>query len=98
MKSKMFLVLFAMFLLATPIFAQRLLLPAVVRSLSLQASQWHSLPAFALSVRAVPSVPPQKPSLAIPALETSFVATLILGLAFIESLALFTFVVIAAKF
>ena len=76
MKSKMFLLLLALFVLATPIFAQEP--PVQLR----RSGDHHHLgyrdgPRFRplrACVRVAPSAPPPKRSLAIPELATSFAA------------------------
>ena len=98
MKSKMFLLLFAMFVLATPIFAQT-------------SGYQHGFgDHHYLGYRNGPCFRPLRAwsgsrarllgrgDCSQPRAGNVIRGGLILGLAFIESLALFTFVVIAAKF
>ena len=98
MKSKMFLLLFALFVLATPVFAQ------TSGSNTGSAITITSGIAMALASglcglgqgRAIGSS--SEAMARNPGAGNMIRGALILGLAFIESLALFTFVVIAAKF
>jgi len=98
MKSKMFLLLLAMFVLATPIFAQETAAgarPAITITSGIAMALASGLCALGQG-RALGSS--AEAIARNPGAGNIIRGTLILGLAFIESLALFTFVVIAAKF
>ena len=98
MKSKMFLVLLAMFVLATPIFAQDAnagARPAITITSGIAMALASGLCALAQG-RALGNS--AEAIARNPGAGNVIRGALILGLAFIESLALFTFVVIAAKF
>lgn len=98
MKSKMFLVLFAMFLMATPMFAQETAAgprPAISITSGIAMALASGLCALAQG-RALGNS--AEAIARNPGAGNVIRGALILGLAFIESLALFTFVVIAAKF
>ena len=98
MKSKMFLLLLAMFVLATPIFAQT---PVPVRESAITITSGIAM-ALASGLCALGqgrALGSSAEAIARnPGAGNVIRGALILGLAFIESLALFTFVVIAAKF
>ena len=98
MKSKMFLMLLAMFLLATPIFAQDNtgggraainITSGIAMALASGLCALAQGRALGSSAEAIARNP---------GAGNVIRGALILGLAFIESLALFTFVVIAARF
>ena len=98
MKSKMFLFLLAMFVLATPIFAQDTAATsgsAITITSGIAMALASGLCALAQG-RALGSS--AEAIARNPGAGNVIRGALILGLAFIESLALFTFVVIAAKF
>lgn len=98
MKSKMFLMLFVMFLLATPIFAQdgsANVRPAITITSGIAMALASGLCALGQG-RALASS--AEAIARNPGAGNVIRGVLILGLAFIESLALFTFVIIAAKF
>ena len=99
MKSKMFLSVAGHVRAWQPRFSRRMLTPArAPRSPSPRVSRWPLLPAFAPLRRAVRSASSAEAIARNPGAGNVIRGALILGLAFIESLALFTFVVIAAKF
>ena len=98
MKSKMFLLLLAMFVLATPIFAQTpgstsgsaiTITSGIAMALASGLCALAQGRALGSSAEAIARNP---------GAGNVIRGALILGLAFIESLALFTFVVIAARF
>ena len=102
MNKKLFVLfsLMAIMMLATPVFAQVRPLsppPAPTGSRSPRASLWRSPPAWP------PSDRPRSPAAACegmarnPAARAGIQLAMILGLAFIESLVLFTLVVVFAK-
>lgn len=98
MKSKLFLMLLAMFVLATPIFAQETAAverPAITITSGIAMALASGLCALGQG-RALASS--AEAIARNPGAGNVIRGTLILGLAFIESLALFTFVIIAAKF
>ena len=98
MKSKMFFLFIAMFLLATPIFAQDAATggrPAITITSGIAMALASGLCALAQG-RALGSS--AEAIARNPGAGNVIRGALILGLAFIESLALFTFVVIAARF
>jgi F-type H+-transporting ATPase subunit c len=98
MKSKLFLVLLAMFVLATPIFAQEAAAeprPAITITSGIAMALASGLCALAQG-RALASS--AEAIARNPGAGNVIRGALILGLAFIESLALFTFVIIAARF
>lgn len=98
MKSKMFLMLLAMFVLATPIFAQEAATearPAITITSGIAMALASGLCALAQG-RALASS--AEAIARNPGAGNVIRGALILGLAFIESLALFTFVIIAAGF
>jgi len=98
MKSKMFLLLFAMFVLATPTFAQDTAAsarPAITITSGIAMALASGLCALGQG-RALASS--AEAIARNPGAGNVIRGVLILGLAFIESLALFTFVIIAAKF
>lgn len=99
MKSKIYFLLLAMFLLATPIFAQETAVvgarPAITITSGIAMAIASGLCALAQG-RALGSS--AEAIARNPGAGNVIRGALILGLAFIESLALFTFVVIAAKF
>jgi F-type H+-transporting ATPase subunit c len=97
MKSKMFLLLLAMFLLATPVFAQDTTggRPAITITSGIAMAIASGLCALAQGKALGSSAEAIARN---PGAGNVIRGALILGLAFIESLALFTFVVIAAKF
>lgn len=97
MKSKMFLMLLAMFLLATPIFAQDTAgpRPAITITSGIAMALASGLCALAQGKALGSSAEAIARN---PGAGNVIRGALILGLAFIESLALFTFVVIAARF
>jgi F-type H+-transporting ATPase subunit c len=98
MKSKMFLMLFAMMILASPIFAQETAgagTPAITITSGIAMALASGLCALAQG-RALGSS--AEAIARNPGAGNVIRGALILGLAFIESLALFTFVVIAARF
>ena len=71
--------------------------PARLQRRSPSASAWASPPVSAVSARAAPPPPPPKRSPATPAPAPASQLFLILGLAFIESLTLFTFVLLFVR-
>lgn len=98
MKSKMFLMLLAMFVLASPVFAQEAAgggRPAITITSGIAMALASGLCALAQG-RALGSS--AEAIARNPGAGNVIRGALILGLAFIESLALFTFVVIAARF
>ncbi len=98
MKSKLFLMMLAMFVLASPVFAQEAAgggRPAINITSGIAMALASGLCALAQG-RALGSS--AEAIARNPGAGNVIRGALILGLAFIESLALFTFVVIAARF
>ena len=100
MKSKMFLILLAMFVLATPIFAQETAAAAGGGSaITITSGIAMALASGLCALAQGRALGSSAEAIARnPGAGNVIRGALILGLAFIESLALFTFVVIAAKF
>ena len=99
MKSKMFLVLLAMFVLATPIFAQETAAGGERAAITITSGIAMALASGLCALAQGRALASSAEAIARnPGAGNVIRGALILGLAFIESLALFTFVVIAARF
>jgi F-type H+-transporting ATPase subunit c len=99
MKSKMFLMLLAMFVLATPIFAQEPAAAGGGSAITITSGIAMALASGLCALAQGRALGSSAEAIARnPGAGNVIRGALILGLAFIESLALFTFVVIAARF
>jgi F-type H+-transporting ATPase subunit c len=99
MKFKMFLVLLAMFVLATPVFAQETAASADRPFINITSGIAMALASGLCALAQGRALGSSAEAIARnPGAGNVIRGALILGLAFIESLALFTFVIIAAKF
>jgi F-type H+-transporting ATPase subunit c len=99
MKFKMFLVLLAMFVLATPVFAQEAAASADRPFITITSGIAMALASGLCALAQGRALGSSAEAIARnPGAGNVIRGALILGLAFIESLALFTFVIIAAKF
>jgi F-type H+-transporting ATPase subunit c len=99
MKSKMFLVLLAMFVLASPVFAQETAASGDRPFITITSGIAMALASGLCALAQGRALGSSAEAIARnPGAGNVIRGALILGLAFIESLALFTFVIIAAKF
>ena len=99
MKSKMFLMLLAMFVLAAPVFAQGATNNGGGSAINITSGIAMALASGLCALAQGRALGSSAEAIARnPGAGNVIRGALILGLAFIESLALFTFVVIAARF
>jgi|SRR5688572_4465226 F-type H+-transporting ATPase subunit c len=99
MKSKMFLMLLAMFVMATPIFAQETAAAGGGTAINITSGLAMAIASGLCALAQGRALGSSAEAIARnPGAGNVIRGALILGLAFIESLALFTFVIIAAKF
>jgi F-type H+-transporting ATPase subunit c len=99
MKSKMFLMLLAMFVLASPIFAQETAGAVRGSAINITSGIAMALASGLCALAQGRALGSSAEAIARnPGAGNVIRGALILGLAFIESLALFTFVVFAARF